>query len=672
MPKTADKAMTPKMRLLFIIALLGLIAGAAGTVWMIISYGLVLQTILCAAGVFLALLGTIALSAAASHELGRTGRMLRDTTAELKKKSDLLHESEEEAEAAQAAADALISNVTGDITSPIYGIMGMNELILRESQDNEVRNYAAGIRSASNSLLDIIGEIFSPDPLGEKAANQTADYRLSDMTAELAEMLSLRIYDNVPEIAFIADPQLPDELHGNGAVIKKALSSLLINSLKYTVGKVTLEIAGEYTASGVRLDFRIVSTEADIPSESAGVKNAERLLKLIGAELKIIGGSGTSFCFSLDQQLSGDKKIGNIEFKADNNINRTYRELFTAPDAEILIADRSRMNRTVLRNLLCQTKVSISEAAKISELYTLTAERRFDLILMDDSLLSGDNAGVPYKIKTQPNGRCTETPIIAIASTGRTADDTNFSDTLSKPVDPRRLEEVIKQHIPAELIKEASVSLRKMPEAQVILPEIEDFNWEYAELHNPDRRAILNNVEQYGENLSGTRAMLSALSQQLDSGDNLELYRIQAHSLNEISAAVGELMLSQLAKSAEAAAAESNLERIEAITPILIEEMAKCESRLAAHNLFALKSECADMDELKQNILTLMDSMNSLDFDIADQLMEHIYQYNYSDELQPMIEMLNLAEVNLDAESVNSICVDILGKIEASTELVGV
>lgn len=666
------KPTPPKMRLIFIAALLGLIAGAAGTALMIISYGLTLQTILCAAGVLLALIGTIALSSAASGEIGKLSKMLSDTTNELKKKSDLLHESEEEAEAAQAAADALISNVTGDITSPIYGIMGMNELILRESQDNEIRSYAAGIRSSSNALLDIIHEIFSSDPLGENAANQTADYKLSDITAELTEMLSLRIYDNIPEISFIADPQLPDELHGNGAVIKKALSSLLINSLKYTVGRVTLEIAGEYTASGVRLDFRIVSTEADIPSESAGVKNAERLLKLIGSELKISGGSGTTFLFSLDQQLSGDKKLGAIEYKADNNINRTYRELFTAPDAEILIADRNRMNRTVLRNLLGKTKVNISEATKISELYTLTAERRFDLILMDDSLLSGDNAGVPYKIKNQPNGRCTETPIIAIASTGRNVNASDFCDIILKPVDPCRLEEVIKQHIPGELIKEASAPVRKIPEAQVVLPEIEDFNWEYAELHNPDRRAILNNVEQYGENLSGTRAMLSALSQQLDSGDNLELYKIQAHSLYEISAAVGELMLSQLAKAAEAAAAGANLERVTVITPILIEEMAKCENRLAAHNLFALKSECADMEELKQNILTLMDSMNSLDFDIADQLMEHIYQYNYSDELQPMIEMLNLAEVNLDAEGVNSICGDILKKIEASAELVGV
>lgn len=663
-----SKPTPPKMRLIFIAALLGLIAGAAGTALMIISYGLTIQTILCAAGVLLALIGTIALSSAASGEIGKLSKMLSDTTNELKKKSDLLHESEEEAEAAQAAADALISNVTGDITSPIYGIMGMNELILRESQDNDIRSYAAGIRSASNSLLDIIGEIFSSDSRGEG----TAAYRLSEIFAELTEMLSLRIYDNIPEISFIADPQLPDELQGNGAVIKKALSSLLINSLKYTAGRVTLEIAGEYTASGVRLDFRIVSTEADIPSESAGVKNAERLLKLIGSELKISGGSGTIFLFSLDQQLSGDKKLGAVEYKPTNNINRTYRELFTAPEAEILIADRNRMNRTVLRNLLGRTSVNISEASKISELYKLTAERRFDLILIDDSLLSGDNAGVPYKIKTQPNGSCTETPIIAIASASRNTNDTNFSDIILKPIDPSRLEEVIKQQLPAELVKEASAPLHKIPEAQVILPEIEDFNWEYAELHNPDRRAILNNVEQYGENLSGTRAMLSALSQQLDSGDNLELYKIQAHSLYEISAAVGELMLSQLAKAAEAAAAGSNLERVTAITPILIEEMAKCESRLAAHNLFALKSECADMNELKQNILTLMDSMNSLDFDIADQLMEHIYQYNYSDELQPMIEMLNLAEVNLDAESVNSICGDILGKIEASAELVGV
>ena len=52
-----------------------------------------------------------------------------------------------------------LANMSHEIRTPINAIMGMNELILRESEEASTIEYAQNIASASESLLGIINDI---------------------------------------------------------------------------------------------------------------------------------------------------------------------------------------------------------------------------------------------------------------------------------------------------------------------------------------------------------------------------------------------------------------------------------------------------------------------------------------------------------------------------------
>jgi len=61
--------------------------------------------------------------------------------------------------AANEAKGKFLAHMSHEIRTPINGILGMNEMILRESREPEVRKYSHDIKSAAKSLLGIINEI---------------------------------------------------------------------------------------------------------------------------------------------------------------------------------------------------------------------------------------------------------------------------------------------------------------------------------------------------------------------------------------------------------------------------------------------------------------------------------------------------------------------------------
>ena len=72
----------------------------------------------------------------------------------------------EEAEKAKADAIAaanaksvFLANMSHEIRTPINAILGMDTMILRECNDNEILEYAGNIQSASQTLLSLINDI---------------------------------------------------------------------------------------------------------------------------------------------------------------------------------------------------------------------------------------------------------------------------------------------------------------------------------------------------------------------------------------------------------------------------------------------------------------------------------------------------------------------------------
>lgn len=70
-----------------------------------------------------------------------------------------LEKAKEEAENASRAKTQFLAKMSHEIRTPVNAIMGMNEMILRESKDASIRNYAGDVKHSSEELLSIINEI---------------------------------------------------------------------------------------------------------------------------------------------------------------------------------------------------------------------------------------------------------------------------------------------------------------------------------------------------------------------------------------------------------------------------------------------------------------------------------------------------------------------------------
>ena len=95
-----------------------------------------------------------------------------------------------EARSATKSKSDFLSNMSHEIRTPINAILGMNEMILRETEDRKVKEYATNIESSGNMLLSLINDIldFSKIESG-KMELVLVEYQLSSVVNDLTNMI---------------------------------------------------------------------------------------------------------------------------------------------------------------------------------------------------------------------------------------------------------------------------------------------------------------------------------------------------------------------------------------------------------------------------------------------------------------------------------------------------
>ena len=395
------------------------------------------------------------------------------------------------ADRANEAKSRFLANMSHEIRTPINAVLGMDEMILRESRDGTIRSYAVDIMSAGRNLLSLINDILDLSKVEEgRMEILPVQYEIASLISDLVNMMRERAIKKGLEFDASVDEHIPYLLVGDEVRIRQCVLNLLTNSVKYTQkGFVNLEVSfKEKDDRHIMLKFTVSDTGIGIKKEEleklftpyhrAGEKSVriiegtglgmsitEQLLELMGSTLIVESkyGEGSRFSFELEQEVASSVELGYYDrsFASGDGWVRGYRELFRAPEARLLVADDLEVNLSVVVNLLKKTGIMIDTALTGGDAVTLAGTNVYDVILVDDKMRDMDGESVLHAIRELDKNR--DTPVVVFTANALSGAREHylaagFTDYLSKPVEGLKLEKRLKRLLPAEKVMEVEDS----------------------------------------------------------------------------------------------------------------------------------------------------------------------------------------------------------------------
>ena len=399
-----------------------------------------------------------------------------------------LIELKEDAERANEAKSSFLARMSHEIRTPINAVLGMNEMILRETDSDSVREYATNIHSAGKVLLSIINDILDLSKIeSSKMELIVAEYNVGNMLLDIENMISLRAEEKSLNFKIETNPNMPKILYGDETRIKQCIVNLLTNSVKYThEGSVTMQIdfvdnnddtinlwvSVSDTGIGIkeadlymlfdpftRLDMRKNKT---IEGTGLGLSITKRLLEMMGGNLTVesVYGKGSTFSFVVPQKVVGKELLGNYKTTVDDTEmpDALERKMFVAPNAQILAVDDTRVNITVVKGLLKRLKVQFDSALSGQECLNKVKEKHYDIILLDHMMPEMDGIETLHNMQQMEEYNQNKPVVIALTANAIVGAKEEylkegFEDYLSKPIDSAQLEQMIHQYLPEELIE---------------------------------------------------------------------------------------------------------------------------------------------------------------------------------------------------------------------------
>lgn len=392
-----------------------------------------------------------------------------------------------EIEELNRAQNRFFSSMSHEIRTPINTIIGLNEMILRETTSDEIAEDARNIQTAGKMLLALINDILDMSKIESgKMDIVPVSYDVGAMLSDIVNMIWVRAREKKLEVHIDVDRKMPSRLMGDEVRIKQVLINVLNNAVKYTAeGTVTLSIQCRKQENGrAQIVYSVADTGMGIKKENMpylfsafkrvdeeknrhiegtglGLSIVKQLVELMGGDISVnsVYTKGTTFVITLPQEAVSEEEIGDIDIEARHAMNarKHYKRSFEAPRARILIVDDHETNLMVAKKLLRDTKVQIETACSGTECLQKTLQNRYDVILMDHLMPEMDGIMCLHEIRRQAGGLNPETPVVVLtanagAENQRLYRREGFDGYLTKPVTGGQLETELLKHLPGEIV----------------------------------------------------------------------------------------------------------------------------------------------------------------------------------------------------------------------------
>lgn len=388
--------------------------------------------------------------------------------------------NEAQVESANHAKSNFLANMSHEIRTPMNAIIGMDEMILRESDNPTVKKYAGDIKNAGKTLLSIINDILDLSRIESgKMEIIPVDFDIRDVIGEIYSFTKDKASDKGLEYHLDVSSEIPRCINGDEIRISQIVLNLINNAIKYTqkgyiklsvsfdVQYSLLQIIVEDSGMGIKDEdkerlfdsfTRLQETSnRKIEGTGLGLNIAKQLLVLMQGRISVESefGVGSKFIVEIPCPVVDCVPIGEDNEFVTSETQSSYKPVLYAPTCRLLAVDDNTINIKVIKALLKNSGIKITTAMSGDECIGILRENTFDIILLDQMMpgMSGTQALNIIKEEELVGN----VPIICLTADAIKGARENyikmgFTDYFSKPILYTELEELLFKYIPKDMI----------------------------------------------------------------------------------------------------------------------------------------------------------------------------------------------------------------------------
>jgi PAS domain S-box-containing protein len=486
-----------------------------------------------------------------------------------------LENAKKTAEDAQRAEKFFLASMSHEIRTPLNAIIGMSHLLEETPLRSDQEEYLKIMQSSADLLKYLISDILDIS----KIDSANFDLILIPLNIEevCSEIIKTFRYKNInPQTSwfFTIENSLDYCVIADRHRLTQVLINLLANSEKFTVkGSIQLKVSTEQISSDMAaVTFEVIDTGIGVSSKNLlhifdhfkqanntitqeyggtglGLSISEKLVRLMGGDLKVESREGEGSKFSFTLKLKVDKTLPATPVKSTKQPER----ILNGKGKRILIVEDNQMNIKYVSILLQKWGFDYDVAYNGKEAIEAFKKGVYDLVLMDLQMPLMDGLTATKAIRNLKHGKTI--PLILLTASSfiskrETALTEGITDFLSKPFSPNDFFNTLKTYF-------------SFPQVQ--MENSDEFQY-CSKLDGPYL------IAAYGSAYSHALEMMELfvktipeailiLNKEVEEGDTIAI-RATVHRINPTFSMVGLSSISEMARNIELHAQQKELLKV--------------------------------------------------------------------------------------------------------------